>query len=239
MPLDRLSTLFRQAHFSIANPPLNLSAPMLVLSEAQSGHIEIRYQRSAQNSNNDPLAICIDFGGEQSALFQAIPDAIRMNLNPQHAAWAVAQTVLTELKTPRCGGPIMLERLVEVLMIYLLRDAIEFGAQQTGMLLGLADPQLKHALVAVHDSPDHPWTVDELAHQSGVSRTVFYKRFNEKVGCSPSHYLRQWRLTLARSQLLKGHRISQVAKSIGYQSNEGFSRAFHQHFGEWPSEVGE
>jgi AraC-like DNA-binding protein len=70
-----------------------------------------------------------------------------------------------------------------------------------------------------------------------MSRTLFYKRFNELVGYSPLQYLRQWRLTLARLELKKGQRISSVALDFGYRSSEGFSRAFHQHFGVWPGEV--
>jgi AraC-like DNA-binding protein len=57
------------------------------------------------------------------------------------------------------------------------------------------------------------------------------------MGIAPMQYVRRWRLSLARTELTKGERISQVAIALGYQSVEGFSRAFHKHFQLWPGEV--
>ncbi|MFQ3229761.1 AraC family transcriptional regulator [Reinekea sp.] len=236
MHLDRLSTLFQHAEFNVISSTATELAPALDIREIDADSIKVTYLRHTQSQALSPAAVKLDFGGPQSALYQAIPETLTMTLTHNSSAWAMAHTVLLETNAPRCGSPVMLNRLIEVLLIYLLRDAIEHGTQMPGMLLGLADDHLKFALVAVHDSPGHPWTVDELARISGVSRTLFYKRFNELVGCSPLHYLRQWRMTLARGYLIKGKRITSVARDMGYRSNEGFSRAFHQHFGVWPSE---
>jgi AraC-like DNA-binding protein len=236
MHLDRLSTLFQHAQFSVLSDATTDQAPAIDIRERDAQTIEVIYQRHEQEQSLSPAAVKLDFGGSQSALYHAIPETLRMTLTPTCSAWAMAHTVLLETNAPRCGSPVMLNRLIEVLLIYLLRDAIEHGTQMPGMLLGLADDHLKFALVAVHDKPGHPWTVDDLAKISGVSRTLFYKRFNELVGCSPLHYLRQWRMTLARGYLMKGKRITSVARDMGYRSNEGFSRAFHQHFGIWPSD---
>jgi AraC-like DNA-binding protein len=238
MQLDRLSALFQHAQFTTGS---NLSADESSAVDIQmqdDNALRVTYFRHANQQPLSATTVGLNFGGAQNPLYLAIPTTLTMTVTPDTSAWAMANIVLSEVSTPRCGSPVMLNRLVEVLLIYLLRAAIKQGTQMPGMLLGLADHQLKYALVAIHDKPGHLWNVDELAAISGVSRTLFYKRFNDLVGCSPLHYLRQWRMTLARGQLMKGKRIKAVARDLGYRSNEGFSRAFHQHFGLWPSEYG-
>ncbi|WP_254907013.1 helix-turn-helix transcriptional regulator [Acetobacter tropicalis] len=41
----------------------------------------------------------------------------------------------------------------------------------------LRQPKLSRAILALHRHPGHDWTVAELATESGLSRSVFAKRF--------------------------------------------------------------
>jgi AraC-like DNA-binding protein len=44
-------------------------------------------------------------------------------------------------------------------------------------------------------------------------------------------YLRRWRMTLARQDLDRGHRVQAVARRYGYGSSEALARAFQRQFG--------
>jgi len=59
-------------------------------------------------------------------------------------------------------------RLVETLRLYMLK----LPAGQTGWLAGLKDPNVGKALELIHFEPAKSWTVNELAHTVGVSRSI-------------------------------------------------------------------
>jgi AraC-like DNA-binding protein len=88
------------------------------------------------------------------------------------------------------------------------------------------------ALGLIHANPSRNWTVNSLAHRSGVSRSVLADRFAETVGMSPIKYLTAWRMELAAIQLLEpGRSLIDVAEDAGYESESSFSRAFKRHVG--------
>ena len=83
------------------------------------------------------------------------------------------------------------------------------------------------ALRLIHDDPAHPWTVAELADESGVSRAAFARRFTELVGEPPMKFLTGWRLSLAADLLLEpGATVGSVAYRVGYASPFALSSAF-------------
>ena len=76
-----------------------------------------------------------------------------------------------------------------------------------------------------------------LAEIAGLSRSRFAEMFLTSVGEPPAAYLRRWRLTLARQDVDKGHRVDAIARRYGYGSAEGFTRAFRKQFGALPIEL--
>ena len=60
-----------------------------------------------------------------------------------------------------------------------------------------------HALRLLHHNPAHPWTVAELARETGVSRAALARRFTELVGEPPMAFLTGWRIALAADLLLE------------------------------------
>ena len=83
--------------------------------------------------------------------------------------WAIAMQLQAEAQVPRCGGPAALARLGELLVLMVLRQAIDRGATQPGLLAGLADPRLRHAVGALLEQPARAWRVEELAELSALS----------------------------------------------------------------------
>jgi AraC-like DNA-binding protein len=81
-------------------------------------------------------------------------------------------------------------------------------------------------------------TIDGLASVAGMSRSNFCERFNALVGKSPLRYRNAWRLSVARDMLSKGDaRVGEVGRSVGYESEAAFSRAYKAYFGHAPREA--
>jgi AraC-like DNA-binding protein len=78
--------------------------------------------------------------------------------------------------------------------------------------------------------------VGELAARAAVSRSLLDARFREVLGQSPIRYLTQWRMHLAEDLLATTDlTVAAVARRIGYDSEEAFSRAFKRVSGLSPS----
>jgi AraC-like DNA-binding protein len=123
------------------------------------------------------------------------------------------------------------------MFIDVLRRYVEsLAPQNTGWLAGLRDPLVGKALSLIHDRPAHNWTIETLAKQSGLSRTILAERFARLVGIPPMHYLAKWRMQVA-SELLSGGNanVASIAAKIGYESEAAFSRAFKKMIGVPPS----
>jgi AraC-like DNA-binding protein len=144
---------------------------------------------------------------------------------PRHAA--------AESHARRFGSETMLTRMGELMFIEVLRRHIEqLPAQQIGWLAGLRDPVVGPALTELHEHPEHPWTLAELARSIASSRTVLVKRFSQLVGVPPMLYLTRWRLQLAAAQLAgDSAKVAAVAARVGYESEAAFSRAFKRETG--------
>lgn len=141
-----------------------------------------------------------------------------------------------EASAKRAGGVSMLARLSELMFIEVVRRYLDkMPAGQTGWLAGLRDPFVRKALSQLHARPAHNWTIEELAHDVALSRSVLAERFNDLVGMPPMHYLAHWRMQIAAGLLAGNANIATVAAETGYGSEAAFSRAFKKMVGVSPS----
>lgn len=79
--------------------------------------------------------------------------------------------------------------------------------------------------------------VQDVAEYVGESDFHFRKIFQAIAGISLSHYIKQRKFSMANHELLQGENVTDVAFKYGYESVEGFSRAFKNWSGYLPSEV--
>ncbi len=127
-------------------------------------------------------------------------------------------------------------RLPELVLIEVLRHHLASApAADHGWLAALHDPVLAPALALLHGDPARRWTVADLAAEVAVSRSVLDERFRQVLGRSPIRYLTEWRMHLAE-ELLDTTELGVVpiARRVGYESEEAFSRAFKRAHGESP-----
>ncbi|MEO0816188.1 MAG: AraC family transcriptional regulator [Pseudomonadota bacterium] len=172
-------------------------------------------------------------------LLEALPDL--MILSPSPDKWALLRQ-LVEIATRQqsdreTGGKLVVSRLAETMFVdavhqHVLADESGHG---TNWLAALQDRHVGAALKALHGAPQKAWTAEQLARQSGLSRSAFMERFARLVGLPPMQYLKNWRLQLEANLLAESDLpIKQVADHCGYGAETSFHRAFKQQTGMTP-----
>jgi AraC-like DNA-binding protein len=140
----------------------------------------------------------------------------------------LVRLAVEESTTRRSGGESVLSRVAELMFVDVVRrhiDALPKGAG--GWLSGLRDPHVSASLTLMHGRPAEAWTLERLAREVGVSRSVFADRFAHFMQESPMHYLTRWRMQVATHLLERpGVGVAQVASEVGYESEAAFNRAF-------------
>ncbi|KOY83607.1 AraC family transcriptional regulator [Lysinibacillus macroides] len=77
----------------------------------------------------------------------------------------------------------------------------------------------------------------DIAKIVGLSDYHFKRMFSYMAGMSLNEYIKNRRLSVANAELINGAKVTDIAYKYGYQSIEGFSRAFREWSGFLPSEV--
>jgi AraC-like DNA-binding protein len=173
-------------------------------------------------------------GGAANPIALALPPVVVLPLEALPGAAAVLEVLFREAFTSACGRRQVVDRLFEVVLVFVLRALLGSGEVAQGLLAGLADPRLARAMVAMHERPERAWTLDALARTAGLSRSQFAHVFAATVGTTPLDYLARHRIAVARQLLRAGRPVGRVAEDVGYGSAAAFSRAFTAHCGESP-----
>jgi AraC-like DNA-binding protein len=133
------------------------------------------------------------------------------------------------------GSRVLMDRLTESLLLYLLRAWTEQRQAPRGLFAALADPSVGRAIAAMHRAPEWAWTVAKLGREANASRAAFAKRFQQLLGYGPIAYLVQLRMSRAMDLLQHGRlSLARVAETAGYQSAAAFGKAFRKYSGYSP-----
>jgi len=143
-----------------------------------------------------------------------------------------------ELRRSEFGSQPMIRHLLSTIFIYILREWERLRGDKTNILSLAQRRQIAIALACIHERPFYQWTIEGLAMEAGLSRTVFAQRFAQSVGETPHAYLTRFRMGLA-TQMLKDtdESIAQIARRSGYSSQYSFSKAFKDASGFTPGQV--
>lgn len=190
------------------------------------------------------VLMCGWFAYEQdipNPLIEALPRLFRSAIGQRPCGPWIEQSLkyaVGEAATGEPGSGAVATKVAESLFVESLRSYIDsLPPRHSGWLAGLRDPQIGKCLSLMHDQPAKDWSVETLAAEVHVSRSVLAQRFSELVGLPPIQYLIRWRLAIA-ARLLRSERISvsRVTEAIGYESEASFSRAFKKEFGVAPGQ---
>ena len=175
-----------------------------------------------------------EFGSPDAALLvPLLPRLIRVNGDTRLST--LLGLVGDEVHATRPARDVVLERLLEVLLIEILRSTAGTAASP-GLLRGLADERVGAVLRRMHDRPQHSWTVPLLAAEASLSRSAFFERFRRSVGTAPMDYLLAWRMALAKDMLRsKTGSVAEIAEGVGYASATTFTIAFTREAGLSPT----
>jgi AraC family transcriptional regulator len=77
----------------------------------------------------------------------------------------------------------------------------------------------------------------DISRIVGLSDYHFKRMFSYMAGMSLNEYIKNRRLSVANVELINGAKVTDIAYKYGYQSIDGFSRAFREWCGFLPSEV--
>ncbi|QKJ88509.1 AraC family transcriptional regulator [Paramixta manurensis] len=162
-------------------------------------------------------------------LLQGLPSLIHVHGTTEEAepiSWLLKQLVI-EMESARPGRSVAIAGLTQLLFTQTLRAYLAHApAGDEGWLKGFGDARLAIVLGSIHGDPARDWGLEELARKAGMSRTSLAVRFREMMGVPPLTYLTQWRMYIARRELLAGASISEAAAAVGYYSESAFSKAF-------------
>jgi len=147
----------------------------------------------------------------------------------------VVEVLYDELDSAAPGQQTALDRVLDLLLVHVLRAHFASGAAVPAWYAALQDPAVSRALRALHGDPAAAWTVERLAKTVGLSRAALARRFTIAVGEPPLTYLTGWRIALAKEALLRdGSTLASVAREVGYASEFALSAAFRRTVGEPP-----
>jgi AraC-like DNA-binding protein len=154
------------------------------------------------------------------------------------ADWVRANIAYALEQTSTSPGQLgtMSKRLPELLLVEVLKLHLSTAPAAThGWVAALLDPVLRPALAMIHAQPQRKWTVSDLAEEALVSRSLLDDRFRQVLQRSPIRYLTEWRMHLAKELLATTDLgVAGVARRVGYDAEEAFSRAFKRAYGSSP-----
>lgn len=245
----------------IDEPPIELVAGDVIAFPHGDPHVLSSAPRMRREPNLDtyrtarqhslPIAISTGGGGDEHAqvicgflgcdarpfnpLLAALPRMI--HIRGDSGVQRLVELALAESTQPSPGGEAVLSRLSELMFVEVVRRYVaSIPSDQVGWFAGLRDDAIGRALHKLHQLPTHGWTIDELARDVGLSRSILAERFTGLVGIPPIQYLAQWRIQLAASLLrTTTSSLAEIAKQVGYGSEAALSRAFKRWVGVAPT----
>jgi AraC-like DNA-binding protein len=247
----------------VGEPPVQLEAGDVILFPQGDPHVLSSAPQMRGKPDPDgydfggqelPVILALDGGGEPAEVICGFLGCDVRPFNPLLATLPrtihvrgqaasdgpISQLVrlaLGELAGRRSGRERVLSHLSDLLFVEAVRCYLEtLPAEQKGWLSGLADEQVGRALAKMHDRPAHPWSLEELAHEAGMSRSTLAERFAHFVGVPPMQYLARWRIQLAAGLLSStALGLAELAARVGYGSEAALSRAFKREVGVSPA----
>ncbi|CAH9049375.1 RCS-specific HTH-type transcriptional activator RclR [Pseudoalteromonas sp. CIP111854] len=249
IPFHLVGSGYAWLHFD-GQAPLQLTSHDLVIFPSDAHHVISNSKtKPALEQVNAPMSnegdvtnmVCGFFEFRNPVLFPvlaSLPQVVVIKADTERSGKRIAlliKQVLNELKHEHPGFYTVIDQMAFLIFIEVLRQQMQMGGLDKGLLGALFNSKLGKVLNAIHQQPELPWTLERLAEEAFMSRSAFADMFSKTVGLTPMKYLTQWRMTQAR-HLLKTTQLSvaQIAHQSGYESEAAFRKAYRNTLGEPP-----
>lgn len=143
-----------------------------------------------------------------------------------------------EVAKPGLGAQRVIQGILDIMFSLIIRKVVEKNsARPETWSHAVQDFQIKQALEFLHADRARAWTLQDLAHEVGLSRAGFALKFKKAMGDTPLHYLTMIRIQKAMELLSNTDlNVEGVAAEVGYQDAFSFSKAFKKITGVPPRE---
>lgn len=134
-------------------------------------------------------------------------------------------------------GSEVASQVARLLVVYLKRSGSQ---QQFSEFLNLQSPKSNKVASLIAWLQEHlskAISVPDMAQQVNMSERQLHRLFVQETGTTPAAYLETIRMDTARTLLsTSASDIKRIAYSVGFQSYDGFKRAFERAYGTTPSQ---
>jgi len=212
--------------------------PVYTMHDANSANLAVKIERDALEQElaallGRPVAGPID-----------LPPAIDLSGGPGHSWSRLVRLLRDELEHQESliYQPLIAEQLRgSVLSGLLLSVPHRYHAELTGPATAGPPRAIRRAVDAVHDEPERPFSVADLAAIAGMSVRSLQEGFRRHLGCTPMAYVQQVRLLRAHESLRLADplrtTVAATAHRWGFAHLGRFASAYRERFGEPPSET--
>lgn len=149
----------------------------------------------------------------------------------------IAAEILRELRHETSCGVLLIETLADALAVRLLNSYSTLTVdpfRDTRRPKGLDSRRLQRVIDYITTNLTKDITLEELAAAASLSRFHFSRMFKVTMGQSPSRFIGQLRLDLAKTLLTAGRTIADVSQDCGFSSESNFVRSFRRATGITP-----
>ncbi|HQT82424.1 MAG TPA: AraC family transcriptional regulator [Ferrovaceae bacterium] len=218
--------IFKKAQLEIVikdREPLLITEPSVIFLPKPTSH-------SLKPFNNEKVKlICATFSSGSpihNPLIMGLPEVLITPISQLCDFETIFDLLYQERLHEESGKDQAIAHLMDYLMVRIYRFVIQEKLISSSAVMGLADPKIYKAIMAIHQYPGREWCLETLASEAGMSRTRFAEFFKQKVGMAPINYLTELRIHLAMKRLVQGKSIKSLYGELGYSSTSSFSRAF-------------
>jgi transcriptional regulator GlxA family with amidase domain len=135
------------------------------------------------------------------------------------------------------AGPAVAAAVARMLVVHLRRSGSQSQYSEMLKFQSRSHERLADVCAWIAGNLGADLSAPVLAQRAGMSERHFSRRFAAAYGESPIRHVKRLRLTAAREALAAPQaRVDQVARLVGFDSADGFRRAFQQQFGLTPQD---
>lgn len=164
-------------------------------------------------------------------LFDHLEDPLVEDVAEVKLLAASIDELLRETCEPGLGSRAFTEAIMRQCLLLILRSHFARVGEESPLFAALRDPRLVRAISAVLSDPGGRHSLETLAKESGMSRSVFVERFSQAFQQTPFEFVQKVRLRHA-AHLLRATDlpVKMIAETAGFASRSHFSRVFRSAF---------